>query len=164
MATATGVWNTITAGQCAKTRAIAVSACVVIAACAAAPAFGTTVMLECHVRGERNSAVAGNQSKLDPATVQVRIENESNLLSVAIDGPGGYGLTESSAVEEGKRVRKAIATADSFILQTTAQLPGGTSETAIFVNRKNGTIDVLRETSTPSTVSQISYSGACSSI
>lgn len=125
------------------------------------PAFGATSVFECRVRGQQTDVAGDEKKTLDPATVQVKIEYEPAYLDVEINGPGGYAVTESSAARDGKVVAKAIATDDSFILQTTVQRPAGTSETAILIDRQSNSIDVLRDTSTAQGLSETSYSGPC---
>lgn len=128
---------------------------------AASPAFGATSLLECSVHGQQTDVAGQEKKTLDPATVQVKVQYEPASLRVDINGPAEYAVTESSTARDGKVVAKAIATDDSFILQTTVQLPAGTSETAILIDRQGGAIDVLRDTSTPQALSETSYSGPC---
>jgi len=127
----------------------------------AGPAFGATSLLECSVHGQQTDVAGDEKKTLEPATVQVKIEYEPAYLNVEISGPGDYAVAESSTARDGKVVAKAIATDDSFILQTTVQLPAGNSETAILIDRQGGAIDVLRDTSTGQAVSETSYSGSC---
>jgi hypothetical protein len=127
----------------------------------AGPAFGATSLLECSVHGQQTDVGGDEKKALDPATVQVKIEYEPAYLSVEVSGPGDYAVAESSAARDGKVVAKAIASDDSFILQTTVQLPAGDSETAILIDRQNAAIDVMRDTSTAQAVSETSYSGPC---
>ena len=128
---------------------------------ASSSAFSETLLLECSVQGKQISGVT-EDVKLDSATIQVQIEEKPKHLYIEIDGPGEYGLTESSAPREGHAVKKALATADAFFLQTTNLLPtGSSSEITFAINRKNGTIEVLREIST---VFATSYGGPCNKV
>jgi hypothetical protein len=135
------------------------------------PAFSKTLILECAVTGQvsithaRADAPADPpDTKLDPATLQVEVAEVGTTLSVEIDGPSEYELLITSVPSEDNKVKAALASADSYVLNAIKSYGNFTIESSVIINRKSGAFSVLKTLVGPADdryYKQTSYSGTC---
>jgi hypothetical protein len=141
---------------------------IILAILAANPALSKTLLLECKVTGEASvidlagSRGSVSESKLDPATITVQVEESGKLLFIGIDGPADYRLGLTSVPGVGIKVMSVTASENTFALNTQDTSDPKSEMTGnIWINRKTGAIIVTKYFSVGDYYRNISYSGSC---
>jgi hypothetical protein len=144
---------------------------IILAMLAANGALGKTLLLECTVTGEvSNFQFDGrhgpSETKLDPATIQVQVEESGKVLFIGIDGPADYRLGLTSAPSNGIKVMWVMASENVFGLNTQdTSDPKSLMVGNISINRKTGAITVTKYFSMGTDYfKNTSYSGMCHKI
>lgn len=139
---------------------------------ATSPAFSKTLLLECAVTGNVSVMRADGgphdpDKTLDPATLQIEVDEIGKTLKIDIDGPSDYELLVTSVPSEKNKVEAASVNADSYVLSTVKAFDSFTLDASVIIKRKTGAFSVKKNFVFTGAVRHyrlISYSGTCNKV